>query len=345
MEENKMNKNNIMIFGTGEGSKKAEAMIDMGKVNIIAYIDNDENKHGTFMNEIRIIAPEEIENYEVDYIIIGSMYYKEITRQLVDLKVSRSKIVSILKGQAVSFKGMVRELYEENLKSVNFLKNNYLIHDYAICKMLLDSVDGRNSRLYQYPDYLLGGIDYVRLSTLELISREVNEKNLTGAIAELGVYKGLFAKSINGFFPGRDFYLFDTFEGFVEEDIECERENNFSKAVVGHLGDSTEEIVLRNIGASDNCIVKKGYFPDSTSDLDDDLKYVFVSLDVDLYKPTLEGLKYFYERLVPGGYIFVHDYNHTTYTGVKKAVTDFCSGAGINFTPISDFFGSAVITK
>jgi O-methyltransferase len=36
--------------------------------------------------------------------------------------------------------------------------------------------------------------DYVRLATLELISDEIRKKNLKGNVAELGVYKGKFAR-------------------------------------------------------------------------------------------------------------------------------------------------------
>ena len=49
--------------------------------------------------------------------------------------------------------------------------------------------------------------DYIRLSTLELISFEIKKRNLVGNVAELGVYKGKFARYINQFFPDRKLYL------------------------------------------------------------------------------------------------------------------------------------------
>src|SRR6266540_1215034 len=68
--------------------------------------------------------------------------------------------------------------------------------------------------------------DYIRLSTLELISFEIKKRNLKGNVAELGVYKGKFAKHINKFFPERKLYLFDTFEGFDNRDITSEKAKN-----------------------------------------------------------------------------------------------------------------------
>jgi O-methyltransferase len=49
--------------------------------------------------------------------------------------------------------------------------------------------------------------DYIRLATLELVSYEIRKKELKGSVAELGVYKGKFAKYINQYFPERKLYL------------------------------------------------------------------------------------------------------------------------------------------
>jgi O-methyltransferase len=65
---------------------------------------------------------------------------------------------------------------------------------------------------------------------------------------------------------------------------------------------------------------------------------------VDLYQPTLEGLKFFYPRLSPGGVMLVHDYNNSRYPVVSKAVHEFFDG-GVGFIPIPDKNGSILITK
>jgi len=66
-------------------------------------------------------------------------------------------------------------------------------------------------------------LDYIRLATLELISNQISKKNLSGNVAEVGVYKGKFAKYINQYFPSKKIYLFDTFEGFDEKDKKQKR--------------------------------------------------------------------------------------------------------------------------
>jgi O-methyltransferase len=184
--------------------------------------------------------------------------------------------------------------------------------------------------------------NYIRISTLELAVNEIYERNVPGAVAELGVYKGQFAKYINQLFPDRTFYLFDTFEGFDEKDVKIEVSNNYSTGKQDFSNTSVEG-VLNKMQFRENCVVKQGWFPESLGGLDE--KFCFVSLDADLYKPIFDGLDYFYPRLNHGGYIFIHDYNNSGYDGAKKAVRDYCALHNINYTPMSDQWGSVIITK
>ena len=91
------------------------------------------------------------------------------------------------------------------------------------------------------------------------------------------------------------------------------------------------------------CVVRKGFFPDTAKGLED--QFVFVSLDADLYDPILEGLNYFYPRLQNGGYIFIHDYNNDLYKGARKAVDEFCDSNGLSAIPLPDSCGTAVLKK
>jgi O-methyltransferase len=184
--------------------------------------------------------------------------------------------------------------------------------------------------------------DYVRLATLELISDEINKKNLKGNVAELGVYKGKFARYINLYFKERKLYLFDTFEGFDKRDVNQENKKGFSSGSQS-FSDTSVESVLALMPYPKSCIPIKGFFPESAESIKDE--YVFVSLDADLYEPIYEGLKFFYPSLVTGGYIFIHDFNNDNYPGTRKAVETFCAEKNISFVPIPDSAGSAIICK
>ncbi len=184
--------------------------------------------------------------------------------------------------------------------------------------------------------------DYIRLATLELVSTEINAKKLAGNIAELGVYKGKFARYLNQYFPDRMLYLFDTFEGFDTRDVAKEKKENFSSGNQD-FSDTSVAAVLKLMPWPAQCKPVKGFFPESAAAVED--TFVFVSLDADLYEPIYSGLQFFYPKLTKGGYIFIHDFNNDLYKGARKAVEQFCTEQRIGFVPLPDAGGSAIITK
>ena len=184
--------------------------------------------------------------------------------------------------------------------------------------------------------------DYIRLSTLELLCHEIKTRNVPGNIAELGVFKGKFSRYLNQHFPDRSLYLFDTFEGFDKRDASTEQHNNYSSADQD-FSNTSVQAVLGIMPHPEQCIVKKGYFPETANGLED--TFAFVSLDTDLYEPIYNGLVYFYPRLAQGGYIMIHDFNNDEYKGVRDAVIKFCQEQGVGYMPIPDKVGSVVICK
>ena len=109
-----------------------------------------------------------------------------------------------------------------------------------------------------------------------------------------------------------------------------------------------EDKVQKTLGKMqhpERCIVRKGYFPDSAT-VEADCAFAFVSLDMDLYAPLRTGLEFFYQRLSPGGFIFLHDYNHDILSGGKAAVREVEAIFGkLHKVPLADGSGTLVITK
>ena len=144
-------------------------------------------------------------------------------------------------------------------------------------------------------------------------------KTLSGECAEAGVFEGDFARYINEYFPDRILHLFDTFEGFDIRDIEKER--GLSEAKVGEYGNTSEQKVMKKMPFPGQCVVHKGYFPQTVKGINS--KFCFVNLDLDLYEPTYQGLCFFSNRMTPGGIILIHDYFAENFNGPKKAVDKF----------------------
>lgn len=188
-----------------------------------------------------------------------------------------------------------------------------------------------------------GNLDQ-RRSVLKELSIEIYRKKLSGSVAEVGVFRGDFAQYINRVFSDKPMYLFDTFAGFPDGDLSYDIANTYSNPGSDLFKNTTVELVKDKLLYKENCIFKVGYFPDSAAGLEH-LKYCFVSIDLDLYKPIYNSIEYFYDKLEPGGYIMVHDYNNDEFKGVKTAVLELAEKLGFVYFPIADSGGSVVIGK
>lgn len=175
-----------------------------------------------------------------------------------------------------------------------------------------------------------------RITFLEKLGELFSTFGISGEVAEGGVYRGNFACEINRVFPNKKFYLFDTFAGFNEKDMELEGKKGFSESrELNHFMETSEELVINKLPYPEKAIIRKDYFPETANGLEE--TFCFVNLDFDLYQPILEGLEYFYPRMVKGGIILIHDYFSQGYRGVKEAVMEFAKKTnGIKLFPIGD---------
>ena len=183
----------------------------------------------------------------------------------------------------------------------------------------------------------------VRKQWLADFAKVVYSRNIIGNVAEAGVFRGDFAKHINALFSDKTLYLFDTFEGFPAEDVLYEKLP--SKAKAGYYDYTTESLIISKLPNPQKAIIKKGYFPKTAEGIED--KFCFVNLDLDLYKPTLEGLKFFWDKMTEGGVILIHDYFSDEFPNIKTAVVDFESAWGINLNiiPIGDKYSIAIVKQ
>lgn len=323
----------IFIYGTGSGAIKFLNSLNMDKVKIIGFLDSDENKEGIIFLNYKVFHPKTIKNMDYDFILIASEYI-EIYFYLMSLGFDERKIIPIYKMETI---------VKEYLDKYEILQN--ICSDFLPRYILTKKMEyGRNNGLEKY---YLEHYDYTRYKTLKLVAEEIKSRNICGEVAEVGVYRGDFAKVINICFNDRKLYLFDTFEGFNEEERDYELKNRFTSNSFFEKCDfknTSIMVVLNKMLYKDNCIIKSGYFPDTAVGING--KFAFVSIDVDLFKPTYNALEFFYPKLTEGGYIFLHDYNNREFFGVKKAVKDFENKYGrFKKFPISDWGGTLVISK
>ncbi len=315
----------LYIWGTGCGAGDlADHGLDVSKV--CAFLDSAPASD-SFLGR-PVLRPEEVQNDDVDLILVASRYVDDIARKAVELGVNTEKLI--------------------------FLKNNWQLcdrnWDYTAAEKILDPSYLDSIRAPQYavrePLWVSESPltardlenDYVRMRTLEALCREL--EGLPGAAAELGVYRGGFARCINLLLPERKLYLFDTFEGFDA----AEAKGQAAGFVQAHRNTGAER-VLRLMPHPEKVIIKHGLFPASLGGLED--RFALVSLDVDLEESTLAGLRWFYPRLNPGGYLLLHDYNSPRLPGVKRALRCYETELGqhIPAVPLCDGNGTLVLCK
>ena len=192
--------------------------------------------------------------------------------------------------------------------------------------------------------YFLRTQDPARYCAFGMAIQRILREEVPGAFAEVGVYLGSSSRVIHGLAPDRRMYLFDTFEGFPEGDLKGWEQ----KCGVRWSPDtfrSSVELVKRNMGDTRNVHFRKGYFPETAKGLEDE-RFAFVNLDVDLRKPTLAGLEFFYPRMNRGAYLFVHDYNNPEADrGVSEAVDLFFKDKKECIVEMPDAGGTIVIRR
>lgn len=190
--------------------------------------------------------------------------------------------------------------------------------------------------------YQADNVNNVREKFVFQIADLLKKRNISGAVAEGGVYRGNFSRIINMAFPESKFYLFDTFEGFDERDYESDSNFLADKNKRTYFNETSADLVLSRLSYPERAIVKKGYFPETAIDVDDN--FIFVNLDFDLYAPIKAGLEFFYPRMIKGGIILIHDYYCKNFD-TNKAVDEFCTENGVFPIPIGDVLSIAIIKQ
>ena len=140
-------------------------------------------------------------------------------------------------------------------------------------------------------------------------------KKIEGDIVEVGAYKGGSAKLICEAKENKILHLFDTFEGLPDV-TKIDNPRQFYKGK--YLGTLNE--VKETLSKYPEVNFYKGIFPSTSKPIENKM-FSFVHLDVDLYKSTLDSIKFFYPRMNKGGVIISHDYFGSPV--VKKAFDDF----------------------
>lgn len=80
----------IVIFGTGIIFFRFWPYLD--KKQVVCLIDNNTNKIGKYIDGVKIVSPDELKDFDYDAVLILSLHYSEMKKQLMELGVSESVV-------------------------------------------------------------------------------------------------------------------------------------------------------------------------------------------------------------------------------------------------------------
>ncbi len=150
-------------------------------------------------------------------------------------------------------------------------------------------------------------------------------KNQNGKIAEIGCYEGGSSLAAAQVFNSKKktYYLIDTFEGFPQHSLSKKDKKNVKK------GDYKVSKLFSDVALPleifENIKLIKMPVPSAFVKIKKDSKFSVVFFDCDLFKPAVDTLNFFWEKMCKNGFIMLHDYYYEKngYEGVKIAVDSF----------------------
>src|SRR5262249_36211137 len=110
--------------------------------------------------------------------------------------------------------------------------------------------------------------------------------------------------------------LFDSFEG-VSEPVAIDG-SHWRK---GDLACPLDK-ARANLLPFNNISWHKGWIPDRFKDVEG-RTFSFVHIDVDLYEPTRDSIRFFYPRVNPSGIVVCDDYGFESCPGATSAIDEF----------------------
>ena len=204
----------------------------------------------------------------------------------------------------------------------DFLKNWSIIKDhssqdkernftvYQMIKVHNEIFKNRRTNIIEF------GVD--RGGTLSTICSFVKSNTKIFALDSFGFYADEIKKGVTDY----DSHYLGKYKPFTKDS----RFKNFDYLSLEK--ELNEDLIKKN----SNLDIIKCFFP---TKIDNDkekeinsLKYSFVHIDFDLYKPTLEVIQFIKSRLENNAIILIDDYNFINQEGVKCAVRD--SGMNLN---------------
>jgi len=177
--------------------------------------------------------------------------------------------------------------------------------------------------------------EQIKRAELLVLLRELQrvlQKKVAGDVVELGCYEGtsalFFARMLKELAPGKELYLYDSFEGLpakATEDLSAAGELFVEGELRASRSQLTKNFVHAGLALPH---IYKAWFEDLIpANLPDQVCFAF--LDGDFYESIKTSLALVWPKMAPGGVIIIDDYQNPALPGAQRAADEFAEANGL----------------
>ncbi len=323
----------IAIFGAGQAGAMVRTWLPATQ-EVLCFIDNDKEKQGEMLDGLPVLSLEEALRLQPEEIILAILNAE--AERLILKQIEETGFTG-----TCTCLGSIRELQDVRLSALRLqareIEARKIPGDVAELGVYQGAFAAEINRLF--PERRLWLFDtfegfHARDLAIEAERTGVKTRRRSFSDTTIELVRSRLphpemARFIKGYFPDSlDFEVVsgsDSEQGGEHEKIQRALQSS-GRNVMRTSGNVTAACESQREESSEPC-------------------FALVSLDPDLYEPTLEGLRYFYPRLAPGGRILIHDYTSCQFEGVKMAVDEYCRAHELFVVPLMDLHGTAVLVK
>ncbi|MBI2452654.1 MAG: class I SAM-dependent methyltransferase [Parcubacteria group bacterium] len=178
-------------------------------------------------------------------------------------------------------------------------------------------------------------VSYKCLANAYALAQKTEEERLQGAFVECGVWKGGAAAAMaSAANPGRQIWLFDSFEGLPEPTLydgarAKEYAGNKTSGTLASIGKcvgllrDVQQLFFRALRLSGDIVhIEQGWFQDTLPAAKKQVGPIaLLRMDADWYESTRCILENLFDSVVQGGYVIIDDYY--CWEGCRRAVDEF----------------------
>lgn len=168
---------------------------------------------------------------------------------------------------------------------------------------------------------------------------------LEGDFVECGVNTGIYSLAVADYYDfasqDRQFYLFDTFCGTPEDQMDDEELKKRPSDNALRYPDCYD-LAKKNFEPYPNMHLVRGRVPDTLADSGVE-RVAYLSIDMNVAQAELEAIKYFWPKLVPGAAVVLDDYGWNGHKSQKAVMDQFAEDSGFQILTLPT--GQGLIIK